>query len=184
MKMREHLRVIGWRECSTNRFEIGPHGDCKAVTLEDSWLDPRLESSNGAVVPCELFHHFNFGRQPCLYGSPLSQLGPAGARDAGGATRTTTSHGVRRTTRRLESLRTTASSTARPSSEAVDFAAATARSASDVCTSGVLFHLLPDPLGCPGAAGEFHPASARRFDDARADQAGPVDRNPRTGLVE
>ena len=71
------------------------------------------------------------------YASPLSQLAlaAAGVRDPGGVTRATTSHGVRRTTRRLESLRTTASSTAKPSAEAVALAAATARRASDACTS-------------------------------------------------
>src|SRR5687767_469987 len=55
-----------------------------------------------------------------------------------GVTRATTSHGVRRTTSRLESLRTTASSTARPSAEAVDIAAATARRASAACIAGEL----------------------------------------------
>ena len=50
----------------------------------------------------------------------------SGARDAGGATRATTSHGVRRTTRRLESLRTTALSTAKLAADAVELAAATA----------------------------------------------------------
>jgi hypothetical protein len=49
-------------------------------------------------------------------------------------TRTTMSHGVRRTTSRLESLRTTALSTAKPAAEAVDIAAATARRLSAACT--------------------------------------------------
>ena len=47
-----------------------------------------------------------------------------------GETRATMSHGSRRATSLLESLRTTASSTARSSPEAADIAAATARRAS------------------------------------------------------
>ena len=46
-----------------------------------------------------------------------------------GVTRATMSHGVRRTTSRLESLRTTASSTVKSSDEIVDIAASTARRA-------------------------------------------------------
>src|ERR1700733_13783952 len=55
-----------------------------------------------------------------------------------GVTRTTMSHGVRRTTSRLESLRTTAASTARPTAEAADIAAATARRLSAACISRCL----------------------------------------------
>ena len=57
---------------------------------------------------------------------PLSQLALAvtGARASGGVTRATTSHGIRRTTRRLESLRTTVVSTGKSNVEAVDLAVA------------------------------------------------------------
>src|SRR5215213_7589492 len=50
-----------------------------------------------------------------------------------GVTRATMSHGVRWTTSRLESLRTTALSTAKSSAEAVDIAATTARRTSAAC---------------------------------------------------
>src|SRR6266516_1945028 len=49
------------------------------------------------------------------------------------ATRATMSHGSRRRTSRFESFRTIASSAVRPSIEAVDLAAATARGTSDAC---------------------------------------------------
>src|SRR6266536_1834289 len=52
-----------------------------------------------------------------------------------GVTRATMSHGVRRTTSRLESLRTTALSTAKPAAVAADIAAATARRLSAACIS-------------------------------------------------
>src|SRR5579862_7235947 len=60
-----------------------------------------------------------------------------------GVTRATMSHGVRRTTSRLESLRTTASSTAKPAAEATVIAAATARRTSAACKRCGLLRLDP-----------------------------------------
>jgi len=60
VKTPECVRVLGRREHSTNRFEVGPHRDCKAVTLEDAGLDPRIEYSNRAVSLGEPSRQFNF----------------------------------------------------------------------------------------------------------------------------
>ena len=83
------------------------------------------------------------------YASPLSQLALAvtGARASGGVTRATTSHGIRRTTRRLESLRTTVASTGKSNVEAVELAAATARCATDALHLRVP-SFTRDPHGC------------------------------------
>ena len=135
MKTPERLRVLGRRKHSTNRFEVGPHGDCKAFTPEDAWLDPRLESSNRAVVLREPFHNFNFRRQPRLIRLPAEPTRPR-SRERQRRWRRDPRNDIawrQADDKGLESLRTTASSTAKSSAEAVDLAAATARRASAGC---------------------------------------------------
>ena len=134
MKTPERLRVLGWRKFSTNGFEVRPHGDCESVTPEDAWLDPGVEPRNRAVVLGELLRNIDFPRQ---------HRSVRWRRDCD---RATTSHGVRRTTSRFESLRTTASSTAKPSAVAVDIAASTARRDSTACILGALRLLTSEPL--------------------------------------
>ena len=121
MQALERVRVVGWRELSRrHRFVVGPHVDREAVTHVDARLDSRLKSTPpGSRFPRAV-------AQARLRTRAL-------ACHAMGATRATTSQGIRRRTSRFESLRTIASSTVRPSAEAIDIAAATAREASDAC---------------------------------------------------
>src|SRR5215475_10074541 len=62
------------------------------------------------------------------------------------ATRATMSHGSRRRTSRFESFRTIASLAVRPSIEAVDLAAATARGTSDACIIAYLRRTVPGDI--------------------------------------
>src|SRR5262249_13838805 len=62
------------------------------------------------------------------------------------AARATMSHGSRCRTSRFESFRTIASSAVRPSIEAVDLAAATARGTSDACIIAYLRRTVPGDI--------------------------------------
>ncbi len=50
METLQLVRVVGGCELSgVHRFEVGPHGDLEAVTLEHAWLDARIESRHRGV---------------------------------------------------------------------------------------------------------------------------------------
>lgn len=66
MKTLERVRVVLWRNLSRlHKFEVGPHGDFKAVSHEDAWLDSRFQNSDrGGGLP-EPLNDFYFSL--CAY---------------------------------------------------------------------------------------------------------------------
>ncbi|HLM18410.1 MAG TPA: hypothetical protein VK549_11355, partial [Acidimicrobiia bacterium] len=97
MKTFERVRVVAPRKLSRlRRFEVGPHGDLKAVTLDDACFDAWIESSDRAVCLLrEASRELDFSR--CTEPPDRRNSGDDVARS-------------RRETSRLELLRTTASS--------------------------------------------------------------------------